>query len=90
MDDQRRHRPGSPAGALYCIDALSYIDPTVFNFLFSFNVLVYIGFGGLASIAGSVLGPAILIAFGESLRFGGLPDLEVTGPVQSKRSSRCY
>jgi branched-chain amino acid transport system permease protein len=68
------------AGALYCT-TLSYIDPTVFNFLFSFNVLVYIGFGGLASIAGSVLGPAILIAFGESLRFGGLPT-EITGPVQ--------
>ena len=68
------------AGALYCT-TLSYIDPTVFNFQFSFNLLTYIGFGGLASIAGSVLGPAILIAFGEALRFSGLPS-EITGPVQ--------
>jgi branched-chain amino acid transport system permease protein len=68
------------AGALYCT-TLSYIDPTVFNFLLSFNLLTYIGFGGLASIAGSVLGPAILIAFGEGLRFSGLPS-EITAPVQ--------
>jgi branched-chain amino acid transport system permease protein len=68
------------AGALYCT-TLSYIDPTVFNFLFSFNLLTYIGFGGLASIAGSILGPAILIAFGEALRFSGLPS-QITGPVQ--------
>jgi branched-chain amino acid transport system permease protein len=68
------------AGALYCT-TLDYIDPTVFNFQFSFNLLTYIGFGGLASIAGSVLGPAILIAFGEALRFSGLPS-EITGPVQ--------
>jgi branched-chain amino acid transport system permease protein len=68
------------AGALYCT-TLSYIDPTVFNFQFSFNLLTYIGFGGLASIAGSVLGPAILIAFGEALRFSGLPS-EITGPIQ--------
>lgn len=68
------------AGALYCT-TLSYIDPTVFNFLLSFNLLTYIGFGGLASIAGSVLGPAILIAFGEGLRFSGLPS-NITAPVQ--------
>jgi len=42
---------------------------------------VYIGFGGLASILGSILGPAILIAFTEALRFGGIPS-EVAGPVQ--------
>jgi branched-chain amino acid transport system permease protein len=68
------------AGALYCT-TLSYIDPTIFNFLFSFNLLVYIGFGGLASIVGSILGPTILIAFGEALRFGGLPS-EISGPIQ--------
>jgi len=68
------------AGALYCT-TLSYIDPTVFSFLFSFNLLVYIGFGGLASILGSILGPTILIVFGEALRFGGLPS-QVSGPVQ--------
>jgi len=68
------------AGGLYAA-TLSYIDPTVFVVLYSFNLLVYIGFGGLASILGSILGPVILIAFGESLRFTGLPS-EVAGPVQ--------
>jgi branched-chain amino acid transport system permease protein len=68
------------AGALYAT-TLSYIDPTVFSFLLSFNLLVYIGFGGLASILGSILGPAILIAFGEGLRFSGMPS-EITGPIQ--------
>lgn len=68
------------AGALYA-STLSYIDPTVFSFLLSFNLLVYIGFGGLASILGSILGPTILIVFGESLRFSGVPS-EITGPIQ--------
>ena len=68
------------AGALYAT-TLSYIDPTVFGFLLSFILLAYIGLGGLASILGSILGPTILIAFGESLRFSGLPS-EITGPIQ--------
>ncbi len=68
------------AGWLYTA-TLSYIDPTVFVVLFSFNLLNYIGVGGLASILGSILGPTLLIAFGESLRFGGLPS-DISGPVQ--------
>jgi len=68
------------AGGLYTA-TLSYIDPTVFVVLFSFNLLVYIGVGGLASILGSVLGATLLIAFGEGLRFGGLPS-DISGPVQ--------
>jgi branched-chain amino acid transport system permease protein len=68
------------AGGLYTA-TLSYIDPTVFVVLFSFNLLVYIGVGGLASILGSVLGATLLIAFGEALRFGGLPS-DISGPVQ--------
>jgi branched-chain amino acid transport system permease protein len=68
------------AGGLYAA-TLSYIDPTVFVVLFSFNVLTYIGVGGLASILGSILGATLLIAFGEALRFGGLPS-DISGPVQ--------
>lgn len=68
------------AGSLYTA-TLSYIDPTVFVVLFSFNLLTYIGVGGLASILGSVLGATLLIAFGEALRFGGLPS-DISGPVQ--------
>jgi len=68
------------AGALYTT-TLFYIDPTVFLVTFSFNVLVYVGVGGLASVAGSILGPLLLIAFSEGLRFTGLPS-DVSGPVQ--------
>ncbi len=68
------------AGALYA-STLFYIDPTVFVVAFSFNVLVYIGIGGLASILGSILGPLLLITFSESLRFAGLPS-DISGPVQ--------
>jgi ABC-type branched-subunit amino acid transport system permease subunit len=63
------------AGALYAT-TLFYIDPTIF-----LVVLVYVGVGGLASVLGSVLGPALLIAFSESLRFTGLPT-DVAGPIQ--------
>lgn len=68
------------AGALYAT-TLFYIDPTVFLVAFSFNVLVYIGVGGLASILGCILGPLLLITFTESLRFAGLPS-SISGPVQ--------
>lgn len=68
------------AGGLYTA-TLDYIDATVFAVFFSFNLLVYIGVGGLASIAGSVLGPTLLIGFSELLRFSGLPS-QISGPAQ--------
>jgi ABC-type branched-subunit amino acid transport system permease subunit len=68
------------AGGLYTA-TLDYIDATEFAVFFSFNLLVYIGVGGLASVIGSVLGPTLLIAFGEALRFSGLPS-QISGPVQ--------
>jgi ABC-type branched-subunit amino acid transport system permease subunit len=68
------------AGALYAA-TLFYIDPTLFTLNASILVLVFVGVGGLASIAGSVLGPVLLIAFTESLRFLGLPS-HLAGPIQ--------
>jgi branched-chain amino acid transport system permease protein len=68
------------AGGLYAA-TLFYIDPTLFTLDASILVLVYIGVGGLASTAGSVLGAVLLIAFNESLRFLGLPS-QFVGPVQ--------
>jgi branched-chain amino acid transport system permease protein len=68
------------AGGLYST-TLFYIDPTVFLVTFSFALLVYVGVGGLASLLGSVLGPLLLIAFTEGLRFTGLPS-DVSGPLQ--------
>src|SRR5262249_44723252 len=55
------------AGGLYAA-TLFYIDPTLFTLDASILILVYIGVGGLASTAGSVLGVILLIAFNESLR----------------------
>jgi branched-chain amino acid transport system permease protein len=68
------------AGGLYAA-TLFYIDPTLFTLNTSILILVYIGVGGLASIAGSVLGPVLLIVFTESLRYLGLPSV-LAGPIQ--------
>jgi branched-chain amino acid transport system permease protein len=68
------------AGALYAA-TLFYIDPTLFTLNASILVLVYIGVGGLASNAGSVLGAVLLIAFTESFRYLGLPSV-MAGPIQ--------
>src|SRR5262249_33363222 len=54
---------------------------TLFTLDASILILVYIGVGGLASTAGSVLGVILLIAFNESLRFVGLPS-QFVGPLQ--------
>jgi branched-chain amino acid transport system permease protein len=68
------------AGGLYAA-TLFYIDPTLFTLDASILILVYIGVGGLASTAGSVLGVILLIAFNESLRFIGMPS-QFVGPLQ--------
>jgi branched-chain amino acid transport system permease protein len=68
------------AGGLYAA-TLFYIDPTLFTLDASILVLVYIGVGGLASVAGSILGPVLLIGFTEGLRYVGLPS-DVMGPIQ--------
>lgn len=68
------------AGGFYAA-TLFYIDPTLFTLDASILVLVYIGVGGLASIAGSILGPVLLIGFAETLRYVGLPSM-LMGPIQ--------
>jgi branched-chain amino acid transport system permease protein len=67
------------AGALYAA-TLFYIDPTLFTLNASILILVYVGVGGLASNAGSVLGPVLLIAFTEAMRYLGLPSV-LAGPI---------
>jgi branched-chain amino acid transport system permease protein len=68
------------AGGLYAA-TLFYIDPTLFTLDVSILILVYIGVGGLASVAGSILGPVLLIGFTETLRYVGLPS-DYMGPIQ--------
>lgn len=47
---------------------LSTIDPKMFNFLLTFNVLMFVVAGGLGSITGSLLGTAIITILLEWLR----------------------
>ncbi len=68
------------AGGLYAA-TLFYIDPTLFTLDASILVLVYIGVGGLASNAGSMLGVILLTIFNELLRYIGLPS-QYVGPLQ--------
>lgn len=47
---------------------LSTIDPKMFNFLLTFNVLMFVVAGGLGSLTGSILGAAIITILLEWLR----------------------
>lgn len=48
---------------------LSTIDPKMFNFLLTFNVLMFVVAGGLGSLTGSILGATIITILLEWLRF---------------------
>ncbi len=47
---------------------LSTIDPKMFNFLLTFNVLMFVVAGGLGSLTGSVLGATVITILLEWLR----------------------
>lgn len=47
---------------------LSTIDPKMFNFLLTFNVLMFVVAGGLGSLTGSILGAAVITILLEWLR----------------------
>ncbi len=48
---------------------LSTIDPKMFNFLLTFNVLMFVVAGGLGSLTGSILGATVITILLEWLRF---------------------
>jgi branched-chain amino acid transport system permease protein len=48
---------------------LSTIDPKMFNFLLTFNVLMFVVAGGLGSLTGSILGAGVITVLLEWLRF---------------------
>ena len=58
---------GSVGGALLG-SHLSTIDPKMFNFLLTFNVLMFVVAGGLGSLTGSLLGATIVTILLEWLR----------------------
>lgn len=60
------------AGTLYA-HYITFIDPTSFTVQESIFMLAIVIIGGSGSIAGSVVGAAVLVALPEALRFLGLP-----------------
>lgn len=58
---------------------LSTIDPKMFNFLLTFNVLMFVVAGGLGSLTGSILGATIITILLEWLRF--LEEPMTIGPL---------
>lgn len=57
---------------------LSTIDPKMFNFLLTFNVLVFVVAGGLGSLTGSVIGAGVITVLLEWLR-GIEEPMEIVG-----------
>jgi branched-chain amino acid transport system permease protein len=61
------------AGALYA-HYISFIDPTSFSVTESILIISMVIIGGTASLTGSVLGAAFLIALPEALKFVNMPE----------------
>jgi branched-chain amino acid transport system permease protein len=72
----------SIAGSL-TVHYLRLMDPGVFGFQYSLNIITAVVIGGLTSIWGGVLGAAIIVGLREGLRFTAQPLFEgiVTGAL---------
>jgi branched-chain amino acid transport system permease protein len=68
------------AGSLYA-HYITFIDPSSFSVTESMTVLLMVIFGGMGSIAGSVVGAVVLVVLPELLRFVGLPS-SVAAPLR--------
>ena len=62
------HSPTRRVGGALLGSHLSTIDPKMFNFLLTFNVLMFVVAGGLGSLTGSLLGAGIITVLLEWLR----------------------
>jgi len=60
------------AGSLYA-HYITFIDPSSFTVMESILILLMVIFGGMGSIAGSLVGATVLVVFPEILRFLGMP-----------------
>jgi branched-chain amino acid transport system permease protein len=60
------------AGSLYA-HYITFIDPSSFTVMESITILLMVIFGGMGSIAGSMVGATVLVVFPELLRFLGMP-----------------
>ncbi|MBP7427875.1 MAG: branched-chain amino acid ABC transporter permease [Candidatus Hydrogenedentes bacterium] len=68
------------AGTLYA-HYITYIDPSSFTPMESFAILLMVVFGGMGSLAGSLVGATLLVFLPELLRFMGLPST-VAAPLR--------
>jgi branched-chain amino acid transport system permease protein len=68
------------AGSLYA-HYITFIDPSSFAVMESILILLMVIFGGMGSIAGSVVGAVLLVVIPELLRFVGLPS-SVAAPLR--------
>jgi len=68
------------AGSLYA-HYITFIDPSSFTMMESITILLMVIFGGMGSIAGSVVGAVLLVVIPELLRFVGLPS-SVAAPLR--------
>jgi branched-chain amino acid transport system permease protein len=68
------------AGTLYA-HYITYIDPSSFTPMESLAILLMVVFGGMGSLAGSLLGATVLVFLPEMLRFMGLPS-SVAAPLR--------
>jgi len=68
------------AGCLYA-HYITFIDPSSFTMMESIAILLMVIFGGMGSIAGSVVGAVVLVVLPELLRFVGLPS-SVAAPLR--------
>lgn len=68
------------AGSLYA-HYITFIDPSSFTVMESISILLMVIFGGMGSIAGSVVGATILVILPEFLRFLGMPS-SIAAPMR--------
>jgi branched-chain amino acid transport system permease protein len=67
-------------GGLYA-HYVAFIDPSSFTPLESFVMLLMVVFGGMGSLAGSIVGAVLLVVIPEALRFAGMPG-ELAAPFR--------
>ena len=67
-------------GSLYA-HYITFIDPSSFTVMESITILLMVIFGGMGSIAGSVVGATVLVFFPELLRFLGMPS-SIAAPMR--------
>ena len=67
-------------GSLYA-HYITFIDPSSFTVMESITILLMVIFGGMGSIAGSVVGATVLVFFPELLRFFGMPS-SIAAPMR--------